>query len=51
MPSALYDLRAMTYETSEQIKKQTVIMAKELSLAQVKNLETLLESLQENAER
>ena len=41
----------MTYEASEQSKEQTVIMAKEVFLAQAEDLETLLESLEENAGR
>ena len=41
----------MTHEASEQSKEQTVRMAKEVSLAQAEDLETLLESLEENVGR
>ena len=41
----------MTYEASEQSKEEMVTMAKEVFLAQAEDLETLLESLEQNAKR
>ena len=41
----------MTYEAFGKRQGQTVKMAKESTLAQAKDLETLLESLEENAGR